>query len=46
MKELMFQKEQISIKQLRQENVNFVIIGFLGMLDSNLKSMFVMDAMI
>ena len=39
-------EELMSIKQVRQENVGFVIIGFLKMLDSNLKSMFVMDVMI
>ena len=39
-------KELMSIKQVRQKNVNFVITGTLKMLDLNLKSMFVMDAMI
>ena len=34
------------IKQVCQKNVCFAIIGFLKMLDSNLKSMFVMDVMI
>ena len=42
----MFQKELMSIKQVRQKNVNFVIIGALDILDLNLKSMFVMDFMI
>ena len=45
-KELMFQKELMLIKQVCQKNVCFVIIGFLKMLDLNLKSMFVMDVMI
>ena len=36
----------MSIKQVRQKNVNFDIIGTLKMLDSILKSMFVIDAMI
>ena len=43
---LMFQKELTLIKQVHQKNVCFVIIGTLKMLDLNLKSMFVMDAMI
>ena len=46
MKVLMFQKELMWIKQVCQKNVCFAIIGFLTMLDSNLKSMFVMDVMI
>ena len=41
-----FQKELMSIKQLRQKNVCFAVIDFLKMLDSNLESMFVMDVMI
>ena len=36
----------MSIKQVRQKNVNFDIIGTLKMLDSILKNMFVIDAMI
>ena len=44
-KELMLQKELMSIKQVRQKNVFFAIVGFLKM-DQNLKSMFVMDVMI
>ena len=45
-KKLMFQKELMLIKQVHQKNVSFVTIGFLKMLDLNLKSMFVMDVMI
>ena len=33
-------------KTMHQKNVSFVTIGFLKMLDLNLKSMFVMDVMI
>ena len=39
--------EGIDVKnQMHQKNESFVTIGFLKMLDLNLKSMFVMDAMI
>ena len=34
------------IKQVHQKNVNFVVIGFLKILDLNLKRMFVIDVMI
>ena len=44
--EMMFQKELMLIKQVCQKNVNFVVIGFLKMLDSNFKSIFVIDVMI
>ena len=37
----MLQKELTLIKQVRQKNVSFATIGFLKMLDSNLKNMFV-----
>ena len=42
----MLQKELMLIKQVCQKNMNFAIIGFFKILDSNLKSMFVMDVMI
>ena len=42
----LFQKELMSIKQVRQKNVCFAVIDFLKMLDSHLESMFVMDVMI
>ena len=45
-KELMLQKESTLIKQVCQKNVRFVTIGFLNILNLNLKSMFVMDVMI
>ena len=45
-KNLMFQKDLMLIKQVCQKNVCFVMIGTLKMLDSNLKSMFVMDIII
>ena len=40
-KKLMFQKELTLIEQIHQENVSFVIIGNLKMLDLNLNRMFV-----
>ena len=48
---LQYQKVDVSEgidvkKQVHQKNVTFVTIGFLKMLDSNLKSIFVMDVMI
>ena len=46
MKELMFQKEFMLIKQVCQKNVNFVSIATLKMWDLNLNHMFVMDVMI
>ena len=45
-KKLMFQMELMEIKQVDQKNASFFTIGFLKMLDLNLKSMFVMDVMI
>ena len=42
----MFQKELMLIKQICQKNVNFVIIGFLKLLDLNLNHMFVINVMI
>ena len=41
----MFQKELMLIKQICQKNVNFVIIGFLKLLDLNLNHMFVINVM-
>ena len=38
--------EGIDVKQVHQKNVNFVTIGFLKTLDSNLKNMFAIDVMI
>ena len=38
--------ELMPIKQVRQKSVCFAIIGFLKMLDSKLKSMFVINVMI
>ena len=35
---MILQKELMLIKQVCQKNVNFVIIGILKMLDSNLKA--------
>ena len=46
MKELMFLKELILIKQVHQNNVGFVIIGILKTLLMNVNNMFVMDVMI
>ena len=46
MKELIFQKGLIIIKQVHQKNVWFVIIGILKILVMNMSNMFVMDAMI
>ena len=43
MKELIFQKELTFIKQMHQENVCFVIIGTLKMLNSNLSQIFAMN---
>ena len=37
--------EGIDIKLMHQKNVNFVIIGFLKILDLNFKNMFVINAM-
>ena len=45
-KKSMFQKELIEIKLVHQKNVNFVTIGFLRILDLNLKNTFVIDVMI
>ena len=45
-KKLMFQKELTPIKQVRQKNVFFVIIGTLKMLDVHLNHMFVTNGMI
>ena len=45
-KELMLQKELMSIMQVHQKNVSFVTIGFLKMWDLNLKKMFAIDVMI
>ena len=42
----MLQKELTLIKKVRQKNESFVTIGFLKMSDLNLKSMFLMDAII
>ena len=45
-KELMFQKELTLIRPISQKNVNFVINGFLKMLDLGLNHMFVINVMI
>ena len=44
-KKLVFQKESILTKQVRQKNVCFVIIGTLNMLDLGLNHMFVTNVM-
>ena len=36
----------INIKQVHQKNVSFATIGFLKILDLNLKNMFVINVMI
>ena len=43
MKKLMLQEESTLIKQLHQNNVSFVIIGILKMLDLNSNRMFVIN---
>ena len=45
MKELMFQRELMLIKQMHQKNVCFIIIGSLKMFDLNLNRMFVTNVM-
>ena len=45
MKELIFQKKLILIKQVYQEDV-FVIIGILKMLELNLSHMFVINVVL
>ena len=45
MKELIFQKKLILIKQVYQEHV-FVIIGILKMLELNLSHMFVINVVL
>ena len=45
MKELMFQKGLMFIKQIYQKNVIFVTIGILKILVLNMNLIFVMDAM-
>ena len=42
---LMFRKELIKTKEVHQNNVSFVTIGFLKVLDLNLENMFVIDVM-
>ena len=46
MKELIFHKELMLIKQIYQKNVIFVTIGFLKILIFNMNLIFVMDIMI
>ena len=46
MKGLIFQKELTLIKQIYQENVWFVIIGILKMLDLNLSLIFVINVVL
>ena len=42
----MCQKEWTLIKHVCQKNMSFVAIGFLKMMNSNLKNMFVMNVII
>ena len=45
-KRLMSQKELMQIKQVHQNNVSFLTIGFLKMLDLNLQNLFVINVII
>ena len=46
MKEMIFQKELTFIKQMHKENVCFVIIDALNMLNLNLSQVYVMNVVL
>ena len=46
MKEMIFQKELTFIKQMHKENVCFVIIDALNMLNLNLSQIYVMNVVL